>query len=64
MKTYILTTKIRIEEEQIRRARKWARRRGYDYKEDIAHMVLDYITDGSNISIITSEIEEVKSLAR
>lgn len=65
MKTYILTSKLQVDEEDIQKARRWAHRRGYDYKKDIAHMVFDYITDGKDTSMLEADIEEEKTtLAR
>jgi len=50
MKTYILTVKIKVDSEDIRKARRWAKRRGfkYAYKGDdcLGSMVFDYLTDG------------------
>lgn len=64
MKTYTLTSKIQVDEEHIQKARKWAKRRNYDYKKDVAQLVFDYLTDGNDMQIIFVEIEKDSSLAR
>lgn len=66
MKTYTITTKIIVDEQDISKAKEWARRRGFVYiekgKPNIGDMVFDYLTDGGHdISLASgSEIEECK----
>lgn len=64
MKQYILKAEIRVDEEDIRKAKIWAREKGLDYKDDIAHLVLDCISEHGPVvhEILKTEIdEEIKS---
>lgn len=60
MKQYILTAKLKVDSEDIRRARTWARDKGLDYKDDVAQMVLDCLSDRGSVvhEIVSVEIEE------
>lgn len=63
MKTHIITAKIKVDDQDIAKAKEWARRRGFIYlekgKPNIGDMVFDYLTDGGHdISIEETHIEE------
>lgn len=60
MTTYILTAKIKVGKEDIRKATKWAKRRGYNYGDDLANLIFDYLTDGGqDMDMESTEIEEI-----
>lgn len=60
MKTYILKSSVKIDSNDVSKAREWEKKKGLDYGSDIAHLVLDCMNDGANIiyEIIESEINE------
>lgn len=62
MKTYILTVSVKIDDQDIEKAHEWEKRKGLDYKDDIAHLVFDCISDGGNIDyeIQTTELDQEK----
>lgn len=62
MKNYILTTEVRVDEDDIKRATEWEKRKNLDYKDDIAHLVFDCMTDHGPVvhEILKTEIDEEK----
>lgn len=60
MKQYILKAEVRVDEDDIKKARKWEKERNLDYKDDIAHLVFDCMTDHGPVvhKILKTEIEE------
>lgn len=62
MKTYILTAELKVTDESIAKARKWAKRKRYDYKDDVAHLLFDCIADGEDIGyeIEKTELDDFK----
>lgn len=59
MKSYILAGKIRIDDNDIATAKVWAKSNGFDYGNDIAHLVFDYIASARNMDfeIVETEID-------
>lgn len=62
MKSYILAGKVRIDDNDIATAKEWAKSNGFDYGNDIAHLVFDYIASGRNMDfeIVETEIDQEK----
>lgn len=60
MKYFIVTTKVRIDENDIAMAREWEKRKALDYKDDIADLVFACISDNGPVAheIISTEIDE------
>lgn len=60
MKSYILTAEVRVDDEDILRAKNWAKEKGLDYQDDIAHLVFDCISDNGPVAheIESTEIVE------
>lgn len=63
MKNYILTAEVRVDENDIAMAREWEKRKKFDYKEDVAHLVFDCIFDNGSVPhhLIKIEIDEQKT---
>lgn len=63
MKNYILTAEVRVDDNDIKMARKWEKRKRLDYKDDIAHLIFDCMTDNGPVAheIIKTEIDEIKN---
>lgn len=63
MKKYILTAEVRVDENDIAMAREWEKRKRLDYKDDVAHLVFDCISDNGPVAheIIKIEIDEQKA---
>lgn len=57
MKTYILTAKLKINEQTIRQARLWEKRRKLKYGDNTAHLVMDYISSGEIVDYENESIE-------
>lgn len=56
---FVLIAKVKITEDEIRKAKIWERERGLDYKGDTAHLLFDWMTDGtSDIEIESTELEK------
>lgn len=60
MKNYIITAKVRVDEKDLALAREWEKIKRLDYKDDIAHLVLDCMCDNGPIAheIIDIEIDQ------
>lgn len=56
MKTYIITSKIRVDEDDIKMAREWEKINKYEYKDDLANLILDYMTQ----EVMTGETMEAE----
>lgn len=63
MKSYILTAKIKVTDESIRKARKWEKRGNYKYGDNVAHLLMDCMADGKDIEheIQELDIEDVNA---
>ncbi len=46
MKSYMLTAEFRVNDNIIKKAREWEKKKNFDYKDDVAHLLTDCITDG------------------
>lgn len=62
MKSYILAGRVKIDDGDIATAKKWAKRNGFDYGNDTAHLVFDCMTAGEKLGfeIVETEIDEEK----
>lgn len=62
MKTYILTSELKVTDETIRKARQWEKRKNLNYGDDVAHLLFDCIADGEDIGyeIEKTELDDCK----
>ncbi len=60
MKKFILTAKIKVDENDIKEARAWEKRENHNYKDDVAHLLLDCLSSGelSGCEIESTELDE------
>lgn len=57
MKKHIITAKIKVDEDTIRDARKWEKRRNYKYGDDVGQLVLDYLMSDKSREYDLEEVE-------
>lgn len=61
MKQYILSAELKVTDEDIRNARIWEKRKNLNYKDNVAHLLVDYMADGEpDFDIEMVELNEIK----